>query len=282
VKEAAMRRIALIGCLMITAAHGDAQTPPAAASRFEVASVKPNTSGPASESGGWWRNGSVTITNMPARMLIITAYGLRPDRIVGGPSWIDSERFDVSARAPEGAPDTQLPAMLRTLLAERFKLVARTEIRDQPVYALVLARTDGRLGPNLKPSTECRKGGSAGGPASPTPPPQPGEPLMCGIRSTFTDATGGVIQGGATTLATLARALDGSTGRSVVDRTGLTGTFDVDLRFARMNLQVAPAADSGLPTLFTAVQEQLGLKLESQTGNVEFLVIDSIERATPD
>lgn len=90
------------------------------------------------------------------------------------------------------------------------------------------------------------------------------------------------MQGGAQSLANLARALDGAGGRVVVDRTGLTGTFDFELRFARDNLQSPAGADSELPSVFTAVQEQLGLRLDSQRGPVEFLVIDSVEPPTPD
>lgn len=181
--------------------------------------------------------------------------------------------------------------MLRTLLAERFKLVARTEMREQPVYALVLARADGRLGPNLRASRECLKGGTASGPrgfgqgadgrGAGVPPLQPGQQMGCGMRS-MSDGRGSVIQGGARTIAEIARSLDGRAGRTVIDRTGLTGAYDVDLRFAPSNVQTAPGADSELPTLFTALQEQLGLKLESATGPVEYLVVDRIERPTPD
>ena len=275
-----MRRIAALTVLasgLLATIAGQAQSP---APAFEVASVRPNT-GAGSQSARFG-NGSMTFTNYPLRMLISSAYGLRFERVVGGPSWMDSERFDVIARAPAGAPDNQLSLMLRALLADRFKLVARMEMRDQPIYALVVARSDRRLGPNLKLSSECRKGGVFGGPGDTIPPPQAGELMLCGMRSMFTDATGSIIQGGAVSLANLAGSLGGSAGRMVVDRTGLTGTYDLDLRFARMGLQAAPAPDSNLPTLFAAIQEQLGLKLESTTGPVDFLVVDNIERPTPD
>lgn len=275
-----MRRIAALTVVasgLLATIAGQAQSP---APAFEVASVRPNTG--ASSQSARFGNGSMTFTNYPLRMLISSAYGLRLERVVGGPSWMDSERFDVIARAPAGAPDDQLSLMLRTLLADRFTLVARREMRDQPIYALVVARPDRRLGPNLKLSSKCRKGGVFGGPGATIPPPQAGELMLCGMRSMFTDATGSIIQGGAVSLANLAGALGGSAGRIVVDRTGLTGTYDLDLRFARMGLQAAPAPDSNLPTLFAAIQEQLGLKLESTTGPVEFLVVDGAERPTPD
>jgi uncharacterized protein (TIGR03435 family) len=247
--------------------------------------VKPNTSGSGSQSA---RSGkaSLQIINMPMRMLIVNAYGVRPERVVGGPGWIDSDRFDVNARAPENTPDSQLSVMLRTTLAERFTLVIRSEMREQPLYALVLARSDGRLGPNLKPSTdvqEVRGGGPrsfGAGPGSPIASPQTRQ-FGCGVRSS-SDGRGTVILGGARQLADLARSLEGIGDRVVIDRTGLAGAFDFELRFARQNLQPAAAADSDLPSVFTAVQEQLGLKLESQRGPVEFLVIESVEQPTPD
>ena len=264
-----------------------AQTPAAPNPSFEVASVKPNTSNSGSSSARSVK-GSFTILNQSARMVIVNAYDVLPERVVGGPSWIDNTRFDVNARAPEGTPDSQLPLMMRTLLAERFKLVARTEMREQPVYALILA-TPGQLGPNLKPSADCNKAAqSSFGPrgfgpgASPglAPPPQ-GQLPACGVRSS-SDGRGTTIFGGARTMADLARTLDGTGGRVVVDRTGLTGTFNFELRYARDNLQSPPGNDSDLPTVFTALQEQLGLKLESERGPVEFLVIDSVEPPTPD
>ena len=284
--RSALVMVALLGGTVVrTPALAQETNTPASAPAFEVASVKPNTSGSGSSSARSGK-GSFTIVNQPLRMLIVNAYGVRPDRVVGGPGWIDDMRYDVTARAPENTPDNQLSLMMRTLLAERFKLVARTEVRDQPVYALVLARPDGRLGPDLKPSTECSKAPQSSGPrafglGAPSTPPVPGQLPGCGMRS-FSDGRGSMMEAGARSLADLARALDGTGGRVVVDRTGLTGTYDFQLRFARENLQSPATADSDFPTVFTALQEQLGLKLESQRGPVEFLVIDSVERPTPD
>jgi bla regulator protein blaR1 len=121
---------------------------------FEVTSVKPNNSG-AIEQSGVMGKGTLTMTNMRLRAVMTTAYATRPDRIIGLPSWTDQERFDLAARAPANTPDNQLPLMLRSLLVERFGLVIRPEMREQPVYALVMARRDGAPRPNLKPSTEC-------------------------------------------------------------------------------------------------------------------------------
>jgi uncharacterized protein (TIGR03435 family) len=99
---------------------------------------------------------------------------------------------------------------------------------------------------------------------------------------TFSDSRGTVTQGGSTTLAAIAGALDGAAGRSVIDRTGLSGTFDVDLRYARSNAPAAAGDDNPLPTVFTALQEQLGLKLEPSKGPFEVVVIDKVARPTPD
>jgi uncharacterized protein (TIGR03435 family) len=279
-------RIAIAISLLTTAiAAGQTPGPGAPLPAFEVASVKPNTSGDPGSRGQTGR-GSATFTNTSTRMLIVNAYNIRAERVVGGPGWLDSERYDVTARAPEGTTDNQIPLMMRALLAERFKLATRTETRDEPVYALVLAREDGRLGPSLRRATECVKGGPsggrAGGPGFAVPLLQPGQQAVCGVRS-LSDGRMSVVQGGAVPLDRLANTLRGTGGREVVDRTGLSGNFDFDLRFAPEALRSAVADDdSNLPNVFTAVQEQLGLKLDAQRGPVEYLVIERVERPTPD
>ena len=236
---------------------------------FEVASVKPNKSGDTSSSTSG-RAGSFNATNVTARRLIIYAYRLREFQIAGGPGWIGSDRFDIIARTPENAKADN-PAMTRALLQERFKLVAHTEVRQEQVYALVLARADGKLGPGIKPSTrECQ-----------TPP---GTPSPCGMNSSVNDARG-KLTGNGQSLENLVNAL-GSFGlnRMVLDKTGLKGTFDFELQWTpddvRSAAGSAQATDS--PSIFAALQEQFGLKLDPQRGPVEFLVVDSIERPTPD
>ena len=260
---------------LVAATHGARQTAPA----FEVASVKPNTSGSGTSSGRS-ANGSMTLTNMPLRLLITNAFGMRPNRVIGGPSWIDSERFDISARAPANTTDNQLSLMLRTLITERFKLVARTEARDQPAYALVVARADGRLGPKLIASSVCDKEARFT-PAAPPAESKLPESMPCGNRR-WNDGRETVIRAGAQPLAPLVRALDGvADGRQVIDRTNLSGTFTFEIRFAPPTVS-ATNSDSGLPSMFAALEEQLGLKLESTRAPLEVLVIDSVERPTPD
>jgi uncharacterized protein (TIGR03435 family) len=235
---------------------------------FEVASVRPNKSG-ALNSSTSGRGGSFTATNVTAHQLIIYAYRLRPFQLASGPRWIGSDRFDIQARPPENAkPDN--PAMTRALLRDRFKLVAHTETKQDQVYALVLARGDGRVGPQLKPSTQnCAAA-------------QPGTPSPCGMNTSTNDTTGRLV-GTGQSMEQLAAALGGfGLNRMVLDRTGLTGSFDIELTWTPDNARTSSAQSNDAPSIFAALQEQLGLRLDSQRGPVEFLVVDSIERPTPD
>ena len=166
--------------------------------------------------------------------------------------------------------------MLRAMLADRFKLVTHTEMREAPMYALVMARTDGRFGPQLrKASVDCEAAAVAG---QTLPSPKPGERGVCDSE------IGGEMVGRGQRLTALARMLSLFAGRPVVDRTGLTGGFDFDLRFPELDTPPqgrsgGPAADTG-GGIFAAVQEQLGLKLESIRGLLEFVVIDSVQHPT--
>src|SRR5687768_1200190 len=128
------------------------QEPASETASFEVASIKPNKSGASNAVPPSRANGSFSASNVALKSIIANAYEVRIFQIAGDPAWVTTERFDIIARGREGTPDRLRPAMLRTLLAERFKLVARFETREQQVYALVLLRGDGRLGPRLKPA----------------------------------------------------------------------------------------------------------------------------------
>lgn len=219
------------------------QTAPA----FEAASVKPNQSGERRQSqhtdGRTYR-----AVNVPARTLIRQAYGLMFEdyRLVGAPDWTNFERYDVLATLPEQTPAGQVPAHLRALLADRFKLVVHTEVRDSPAYALVLARKDMRLGPQLRTSpADC---------ASPQ-----ADPEACHL------SIGEEIKGRGQTMDMLAKTLLQFAGRSVANQTGLTGSFDFEIRASEI------AGDDQLPSIFTAIQEQLGLKLETIRAPVEYV-----------
>ena len=235
---------------------------------FEVASVRSNPSDEAPE-GISLQPGGVRMTGFRVRTLIAMAYrseGIqRFDQIVGGPSWIGVDRFDIVARAAEDPTPNRLPAMLRTLLRDRFRLRVHTERRNMPAFALVVARRDGKLGAGLRESTiEC----------SPAPATDADPDRWCGIR-----AAGGVITGRAVSAAQLAGNLAGSptVDRFVTDRTGLTGRYDFRLEYSPAFVK---PGDAG-PSLFTALTEQLGLTLRPETMPLPVLVIDSVEKPTP-
>ena len=252
---------------------------------FEVASVKPNTSGRAE-----WNfddpPGRIVGTNVLLRDLIRFAYfiyGGDWEIRLAGPDWIKTARFDVDAKAPSDATQARRMSMLRHLLAERFGLKIHYEIRQHPIYALVLARPDRRLGPQLVRSaidcdavTAALQAARAAGKPSPFPPAPDKRPL-CGSRGPAGEMTAGAL-----TMEQFALHLAAAAGRQVVDKTGLTGRFDWDLRFAPLQpaREGEPPAASG-PSMFTALQEQLGLKLEPATGPIEVLVIDRVEAPTP-
>jgi uncharacterized protein (TIGR03435 family) len=296
-----------LGVGALSASRLGAQAPQAtpAAPAFEVASIKPNNSG---DGRVMMQNqpGRFSATNTTLRMLIRNAYQLQDFQISGGPSWLTSDHFDIVAKIPDSFRDLPpasplsgpgpLQLMIRSLLAERFKLVVHTETKEQTIYGLVMARSDGRFGPQLKKSeTDCAAMMAAArgrGPAMPPPgPPQPGDKMPCGIRI----GPGNMVVGGAT-LAQFANTLGMFVGRIVQDRTGLTGNYDINLMWTPDQMPPrAPGApadqpirvngidiDPNGPSIFTAVQEQLGLKLESTKGPVDVLVIDSADKPTQD
>ena len=248
---------------------------------FEVASVKPNKSGETTSFLQPRPGGNFAVGNMTLRGLIMFAYGIQGFQLVGGPDWVATERFDITAKAAADVPPTPLgqtspeALMLRSLLEDRFRLSVHRETRDLPIYALVLARADGRLGPRLRQTTsdDCKKRFEAAGKAGDTPIP-PGGPV-CGWRPLGSDE----LAAGALPMNEFARFLNVVSGRTVVDRTGLTGVWDFDLKWSRPN---APNPDPDRPSIFTALQEQLGLRLDATTGPVEVLVIDRVERLIPE
>jgi uncharacterized protein (TIGR03435 family) len=257
-----------------------AQTPESPA--FEVASVKRNTSGPFGLQRVNIQPGDrVTVTNVPLLIIIQAAFRLGGPQIQGGPGWINTERFDITAKADAPTSAEQLHAMLRTLLADRFKLAVHTEERNAPIYALVLLRRDGKLGPNLRiAEADCAtlRAAAQGG----QPPGSNNSP--CGfVSQPNRTAMRGV------TMDQLAGQLSRATnGVKVVNKTGLSGFFDFDITWtpdaSRGTFDRArfPSVDPDGPSIFTAVQEQLGLKLESQKGEGEVLVIDRVDHPTED
>jgi uncharacterized protein (TIGR03435 family) len=238
----------------------------AAQTEFEVASVKPNTSGSNGVSIYSNPGGDLTATNVTLRTLIAFAYDIRDFQLTGGPKWMDADRYDIVARpphggdAPEPSPATRnqlTRARMKALLADRFQLVVHSETKDLPVYALVVAKN----GPHL----ERAKGDN----------PQQG---INGQRGLFT-CTG-------VSMKTFAeRALAPHLGNIVLDKTGLTGDFDFQLKYVdesppKPGAEPPDASDPSGPTLAIALQEQLGLKLETQKAPVEVIVVDRAEKAS--
>ena len=291
--RACLRRVAAVAVITLAAALVPAGSAGRQASHgaFEIVSVRSNR-GSATSVEWRWQNGRLTAINVTLKMLMITAYGSPqqplPNRlIIGGPRWIDSERYDVVAVEPSanpgGASTPEGLGRLRVLLEQRFHLRTHFERRDRPIYALVRANGNGALGPGLRPRTVDCAVVAAGVAAGERCGGQifPGHVSARGI--TMTQFVSG--------LARLMPNVD----RNVVDRTGLTGTFDLDLTWTPersltnsdtpgMPMPGLPAGvqpppvDPNGPSLFTALREQLGLKLESTRGSVQVLIVDRVER----
>ena len=265
--------------------------------RFEVAVVK------SADGGATMLRmlpGRFDATNVSLSILLRQALQKPDYQIVSAPRWSDTERYSINAKAPEGMPPAATAVMLLNLLKDRFQLATHPETRELPIFNLVQARPDGRLGPDLKPtSAECQaiiaeraavaKAAGAGGPPPPLPSfPGPNDPLPCG----FARMPAGLMEVSGRTIAQTVTTLADLVGRPVIDKTGLTGLYDFSLKYAPTGRVVGPfgpppgAPEPGLdpdaPSLFTAVQEQLGLKLENARGPVEVVVIDRLEKPTPD
>ncbi len=269
------------------------QSAPGAAGqpKFEVTSVKSDKSGNAKI---WMANlpkpgGHFTATNFTLRGLIGLAYNLFPGQarktLLGTPDWMDSQRFDIEAETDTSPTIDQKRLLLQSLLADRFELIVHHETRQLPMYALVLSRA-GKTGPQLKPHSDDAECIDPAGPPPPHPGPGAATPSFCG--GFFMSGQSGRLResGNKVTMAMLAAALSDFVDRPVVDKTGLAGAFDVtyEAAFAMHGGQVdaTNATDpSGPVSIFTALQEQLGLKLESRTGPVDVLVIHHVAEPSP-
>jgi len=241
--------------------------------QFEVAIIKPNVSGAIS--GGSSASGLVAFGNQTIRDLISRAYGVPFERVEGGPDWLVKDRFDFTARAAAETPAAVRTLMLRAFLQERLKLVVRQESHDTPAFALVMARADRRLGPQLRSSSvdcEAVRASRGGGAAPPTPP---GERPVCSGMSQL-----GYITAGGVTMAEAADRFLRPAGRPVIDRTGLTGGYDLDIKFVPDEILNRPDRSGPIagPSFSQALEEQLGLRLEPIRTAVPVIVVVSVER----
>ena len=275
-----MRHLAIVLVLLAgqQAAPPASPRPRAEASKpaFEVASIKRNTSVDAGGGGGMLPGGRFRLTNVDAQVLIMIAYRTGPQlfrsQILGAPEWTAEERWDVTAKVADdlaGKPQAELiplqPLLLQSLLADRFKLSVHHDSRTLPRYALVLARKDGAPGPQMRRSNvDCAA-----------------ERARCVIHFDT-----GHFSSESATVSTLVNLLAANVQRFVVDRTGLDGRFAMNLEWTPDRTTLPPGADpppqADTPALLTAIEEQLGLRLESERGPVDVVVIDHIERPTED
>lgn len=305
----ALTLMVAVGSLQLRAqAPASSKTP-----AFEVASVKPSDPNPANPMFAIPMlmppvGGRLTATNVPLRLLVRMAYEVQDFQIVGGPSWQLTSKFDIHAKAEDGFTGStkEMLPLIKTLLEDRFKLKAHMEKRDMPISVLVVSRSDGKLGPDLKASTancpdpqvQAQKQAEAianGGAAALVAQMMgDGTCMVAPIMPTGGGMTGFGLRASGQPLSQLTQLLTQATGRVVQDKTGLTGLFDWRLTFdpqvlmamvGQLGLQLPPGAalpPSDNPSLLTALQEQLGLKLNSERGPVDVLVIDSAEQPTVD
>ncbi len=268
--------------------QAQATATPSIALEYEVASFKPDKS-----DSGMMRIGnaadSFTAENVTVQMLVTSAYGIQDYQLSGAPSWINSERYDVNAKMDSSVADAlqklsqddrnlARQKMLQDLLADRLKLTVRRESKELPVYTLVI----GKNGSKLKEATPDEIATTA-----------PGGRGGRGGRGMLMNGRGGsmTMTAMAVPMTVIIRMLSGRLGRPVLDKTGLTGLYDYALTWTQEDIQVSappggspsgaatlPPPESNGPTLQIAIEEQLGLKLESGKGPVEIIVIEHVER----
>ena len=254
---------------------------------FDVVSIKPNASATPAGSARTLPDGTSVLVNQPIRSIILGASPVQTREVVGLPDWATTERYDITLKPPPGTTPTERKQMMQAMFAERMKLVAHVEQRERDVYSMVLAHADG-LGPELKKSSlDC----GPRPPGSPPPPPPSGPPSekdfanRCGMMM-----GANVLVSGGMPMNNLAASLYGLVGGDVENQTGLEGFYAFTLRFSRQGPATAPpgatptpaglATADDIPDIFTALQEQLGLKLEREKKKMPVFVIDHIERPT--
>lgn len=223
-----------------------------AAPVFDVASVKPVTPGAREPIDIRVQGGRLTVTNLTLKNLVQQAFKVRNYQLAGGPAWLDTDRFDISATTAHEVTHDEAMQMLQILLTDRFGLKIRREVREGNVFNLIVAKN----GPKLRESTAEK---FFIGLYRNTPPDRPGVNYTIGAKKA--------------TMALFAERLgELEAGRPVIDRTGLTGEFDFKLEYG-----ISDGPEAGA-SIFTAIQEQLGLKLEPAKGLVEMLIVERAEK----
>lgn len=281
-------------------------TPPTGERRFDVASVK--LSPPLNERVAQAARagptptvydmrtlpgGRFSATMASLKMLVGFAFEVRDYQIEGGPKWFATDYFDIAATANPEATPAEIRTMLRRLLTERFALRARVESRQAPVHVLTVGRSDGRLGPELKRTTpECERQLDSGKNRLVRPVPVGrgfSTTASCGGTIMWGIPTGGFIfSTSGTEIAQLVTLISSSVAAPVIDRTGLSGRFDLTLKYTPERQAVSrgpgldPNSDLPPPPITEALQQQLGLKLEQQVGPLPVVVVDAAEHPTPD
>jgi len=296
--KAALALLILFGIPGIRSAAQAQSQPPTPRPEFEVATIKPNAGDSQRSSIGSQSPGTLSAENVPLALLIQQAYSVRSFQVQGLPGWIESERYDLHAKAKvDASPAPQnresinksfaeMLVMLQVLLEDRFNLKFHRETKELPVYALSIAKG----GPKL-PKADC----VMYDPENPPGPTAAGQkrPNFCGnINMGRSGSNRTLDAAGATMQSLIERALPNIVGRIVIDKTGLTGTFNVHMEWgadapmppppgsagANDPARPAPSTDTQGPSIFSAIQEQLGLRLEATKGPVEVLVIDHVEK----
>jgi uncharacterized protein (TIGR03435 family) len=256
---AGWKRGPLVALILLQAARafGQGAPPPA----FEAASIKPSKAEPGSGSGITTRKGSISARNVTLKRCIRGAYDVQESQIVGGPKWVDEDRYDIDAKAAGPAGERELMAMLQSLLSERFRLAFHRETRELPGYALVVGKS-GLKAKRSQPDAESR-----------------------------TNASRTEIDAEACSMQRLAQKLSEVIHLPVADLTGVAGEFDFQLKWAPEDMQAKPPSGGDKPgtvpvdlangpSVFAALQDQLGLKLDPRKAPTEVLVIDHAEKAS--
>jgi uncharacterized protein (TIGR03435 family) len=274
--------------------------------QFEVASIKVHPP-PVTQIGITNRGGRFVATGFSLKMLVGRGYAVPELRIVGGPSWAESERYDIEAKAPDGAPANQLQPMLQAMLEDRFKLKVHKETRELPVYELVVGKNGLKMklsddqtppAPTILPPADPGAGPRGAGVVArggvPGPGGGPGGTFFGGgPRVRGTSGRGSIngrmtFEGSAVMVSVLVNTLQQLLDRPLTDKTGLTGLFDIKLEWIpgaeappgpfSPNPDAPPSPPVDGPSIFTAIQEQLGLRLEGSRGPVEVVAIDSAQK----